>query len=91
MNMHANLSDEQRKIEAMYHLEVCFETCDAKKEKTDDEIQAHIWAAHYLIATMFGGNAPSNYDEVMLEAMEFDAADAAKELVYLAKKKASRA
>lgn len=88
MNMHSNLTDEQRRIEAMYHLETCFETGADGKEKPAKEMQAHIWAAHYLVATMLGGNAPSNYDEVMLEAMEIDAADEAKEAIYLASKKA---
>jgi hypothetical protein len=88
MNMHSNLTDKQRRIEAMYHLEACFETGGNRKERPLEEMQAHIWAAHYLIATMGGGRAPSNYDEVMLRAMEFDATDAAKEAIYLASKKA---
>lgn len=83
--MHSHLTDKERQIEAMYHLEVCFETCDPDKRKSDKEIQAHMWAAHYLIATMGGGEGPSNYDEVMLEAMEFDAIDAAKEAISIAK------
>ena len=87
-NMHSHLTDKERQIEAMYHLEVCFETRDPDKRKPYKEIQAHISAAHYLIATMGGGEAPINYDEVMLEAMEFDAADEAKEAIHLASKKA---
>lgn len=72
----ANPSDLDKKIEAMYHLETCFEPCDEKgAPKSKAEIDAHITAAHYLIQSMFDGYKPDNYDEIMAEAAKYDAID----------------
>ena len=87
MNKHTNMSDANRRIEAMYHLEACFEPCDAKgTPKTKAEIDARITAAHYLVQEMFGGFRPDNYDEIMGEVAEFDAKDEANDLFHRANK-----
>ena len=83
--MHSKMTDAERRIQAMYHLEVCFESGNSKN-KTLQEIDAHITAAHYLIQAMSNGFTPDNYDDVMQKAMEFDAIDEAVETIYRAGK-----
>jgi len=81
------MTDLGKRSQAMYHLEVCFEPCDAKgTPKPKAEIDAHITAAHYLIQSMFDGYKPSNYDEIMSEAAEYDAKDEANDLLHRLKK-----
>jgi hypothetical protein len=85
-NINVELSDAAKKHEAMYHLEVCFEPCDALgTPKPKAEIEAHITAAHYLIQSMFDGYKPDNYDEVMADAAKFDAIDEASDAIHRAR------
>jgi len=80
-------SDRCKKIEAMYHLEVCFEPKDENgNPKPREWIDAHITAAHYLIQSMFDGYKPDNYDQVMNEAARLDAIDEANCAIHLANK-----
>lgn len=84
------MNDKQKQIQAMYHLETCFEPMDEHgKTKPMEWIDAHITAAHYLIQSMFGGSKPDNYDEVMRRAAEFDAQDEANCAIHMAKTKVS--
>lgn len=81
-----HLTDRQKQIAAMYHLEVISEPMDAKgTPKPADWIDAHITAAHYLVQSMLGGHKPKNYEEVMNRAAEFDALDEANEAIHFAK------
>ena len=82
--------DMEKRIEAMYHLEVCFEPKDEHGNRKPIEwIDAHIAAAHYLIQSMFNGNRPDNYDEVIAEAKRFDNIDKENCDRYLQKKSAA--
>lgn len=84
------MNDLEKKHEAMYHLEVCFEPMDEKgTPKPKEWIDAHITAAHYLIQSMFDGHKPYNYDEVMALAKKYDALDEANQTIYWAKKQAN--
>lgn len=58
--------DRSKKHEAMMHLEFCF------PKEMDQEAQARVCAAHYLMQSMVGGYEPDNYAEVLAEAREFD-------------------
>lgn len=80
------MTDEQKRIEAMYHLEVCmdFESENPNRPKIEGWCDAHVTAAHYLIQSMFGGFKPDNYDEVMAHAAELDAIDEANNLAHIA-------
>lgn len=80
------MTDEQKRIEAMYHLECCmdFEIENPNRPKIEGWCDAHVTAAHYLIQSMFGGHKPDNYDEVMAHAAELDAIDDANNSVYIA-------
>lgn len=81
-----HLTDRQKQIAAMYHLEVISAPMDAKgTPKPADWIGAHITAAHYLVQSMLGGYKPDNYEEVMNRAAEFDAIDEANEAIHFAK------
>ena len=81
------MTDAEKRTQAMYHLEVCFEPKDANgTPKPKAWIDAHITAAHYLIQSMFDGCKPDNYDEVMTEAAALDAIDETNCAIYLAKK-----
>lgn len=85
------MNDLDKKHEAMYRLEVCFEPMDADgTPKPKEWIDAQITAAHYLIQSMFDGYKPDNYDEVMELAAKYDAIDETNEAIYLAKRKATR-
>lgn len=85
--MHKDLSDSEKKIEALYHLEVCSEPCGPNgKIKPIHEILAHVCAAHYIIQSMGGGHVPANYDEIIMEAKEFDAKDEANCAIHRARK-----
>ena len=80
------MNDLDKKHEAMYRLEVCFEPMDADgTPKPKEWIDAQITAAHYLIQSMFGGPKPDNYNEVMRRAAEFDAIDEANCAIHVAK------
>jgi hypothetical protein len=82
------MNDAEKRIKALYHLEVCFEPFNSKGERKPLEmIEAHITAAHYLIQSMAGGPVPFNYDEVMEAAAQFDAADEANCAIQMAKSK----
>lgn len=80
------MTDKEKQIQAMYHLETCFEPMDEKgTTKPLAWIDAHVTAAHYLIQSMFSGPKPDNYDEVMRRAAEFDAIDEANCAIHVAK------
>ena len=83
------MTDLEKKIEAMYHLEVCFEPMVNGVDKPKEWVDAHITAAHYLIQSMFNGFKPENYEEVMKLAAKYDAIDEANHAIYLAKKQAN--
>ena len=84
------MTDLEKKIEAMYHLELCFEPMDENGTRKPQEwIEAHITAAHYLVQSMFDGFKPENYDAVMELAAQYDAIDEANNTIYLAKKQAN--
>ena len=80
------MTDKQKRIQALYHLEVCFEPMGKNgRRKPQEWADAHITAAHYLIQSMFGGSKPQNYDDVMRRAAEFDAIDEANCAIHVAR------
>ena len=84
------MNDLDKKHEAMYRLEVCFEPMDADgTPKPKEWIDAQITAAHYLIQSMFDGYKPDNYDEVMELAAKYDAIDETNEAIKKKKRKAT--
>lgn len=80
------MTDEQKRIEAMYHLECCmdFETENSYRPKIEGWCDAHITAAHYLVQSMFGGFKPDNYDDVMAHVARLDAIDEANCAAHIA-------
>lgn len=78
------MTDADKRREALYHLEVCWEPMDAKgTPKPKEWIDAHITAAHYLVQSMFDGPKAENFDEVIALAKQFDAIDETNELIHL--------
>lgn len=71
------MNDKHKRIEAMYHLEMLM----TGAEVPQDVANKRIAAAHYIVQSMFGGCKPENYDEVMREVNELDAAAETQDLI----------
>lgn len=77
------MTDEEKAQKAMYHLEGCFH--DGVSAPPWDEVEIRMWAAFYLIQSMFGGTKPDNYDETMRDVDELDAREEAEHAILMAK------
>lgn len=86
------MNDRDLQIEAMYHLETAgdllvsrgygrFGNYGTYPPYVIDELSKRVAAAVYLVQAMSGGARPENFEKVLAEVREIDAAEEARDLV----------